>query len=194
MKKIPAFLAILFTVTLLTSCSQEPPPHENKEQTGVAPPESPTVPSDQMVEKSRMDRQKTVAANEQQAKQAAEAVKQEATEAAEQVKTTAAETAEQALKSAVQTVPDVATVAQTESAASSAVIPPTTVNYQASMGTVSFDHAGHAGRLDCSQCHPTDPPQTIAIDKEVAHNQLCKVCHKESGGNAPTGCTGCHKK
>jgi hypothetical protein len=62
------------------------------------------------------------------------------------------------------------------------------------MGKVTFNHAEHSGRLDCSRCHPTEPPQKIAIDKEVAHNQLCKVCHTELGGNAPTACTGCHKK
>ncbi len=70
---------------------------------------------------------------------------------------------------------------------------PTVVTYTASMGTVTFDHGSHAGRLACSKCHSTEPPATIVIDKEVAH-ALCRNCHKAEGGKAPTVCAGCHVK
>ncbi len=70
--------------------------------------------------------------------------------------------------------------------------PAATVTYKASYGLVTFDHAGHAGRLECSACHPTAPPVKIALDKESAH-KLCKGCHQEKGAG-PTQCTGCHKK
>ena len=70
---------------------------------------------------------------------------------------------------------------------------PEVVIYPASMGQVTFSHGTHAARSACGKCHTTDPPQKIAIDKESAH-ALCKGCHQVSGGNAPTACTGCHKK
>jgi len=189
MKPITVFLALLLTGALLAGCSQEPPPEKEKAQTGVETPKSPTVPSEQMVEKAEAEIQQTVSAVKQEAEKTAEMVKKETTETVEQMKTATVDTAKQAMKPVVPVVPGVATVAP-----SPATAPPVTVSYEASMGTVTFNHAEHAGRLDCSQCHTTDPPQKIAIDKEIAHNQLCKVCHKESGGDAPTGCTGCHKK
>jgi len=79
-----------------------------------------------------------------------------------------------------------------EEAAETDVVPPETVTFEASMGAVTFDHAGHMGRLDCSACHPTDPPEKIVLDKDKAH-ALCKGCHQEQGAG-PTKCTECHKR
>lgn len=195
MKPITVFLVLLLAGVLLTACSQEPPPETEKAQTGVETPKSPTVPSEQMVEKAEAEIQQTVSAIKQEAEKTAEMVKKEATETVEKMKTASVDTAKQTMKPEVPVVPGVATVAPAQPAAPSpSSTPPVTVSYEASMGTVTFNHAEHAGQLDCSQCHTTDPPQKIVIDKEIAHNQLCKVCHKESGGDAPTGCTGCHKK
>lgn len=79
-----------------------------------------------------------------------------------------------------------------EAAAPMPEVPPTQITYPASMGDVTFDHAAHAGRLDCSDCHTTDPPQKIAIDKDVAHD-MCKGCHQKREAG-PTKCPDCHKK
>ncbi len=47
--------------------------------------------------------------------------------------------------------------------------------------------AGQEGK--CETCHNAAPNDF----KAVAH-KLCKDCHKEKGGNAPTKCDGCHVK
>ena len=69
---------------------------------------------------------------------------------------------------------------------------PEVVNYEGSPGTVTFPHADHAGRLACSQCHPTEPPEAIAMNKTFAHS-TCMGCHTNSGAG-PTGCKQCHVK
>ncbi len=69
---------------------------------------------------------------------------------------------------------------------------PQVVTFETSMGAVVFDHPGHADRLTCDACHPTEPPVKIALDKDAAH-ALCKGCHQEQGAG-PTGCSGCHQK
>ena len=70
---------------------------------------------------------------------------------------------------------------------------PQTVTYDASMGQVTFNHARHAQQLPCLECHTTDPPRKIAVNREVAH-ALSKGCHQARGGKAPTSCHGCHRK
>ncbi|MBE0502105.1 MAG: cytochrome c3 family protein, partial [Desulfuromonadales bacterium] len=69
---------------------------------------------------------------------------------------------------------------------------PDLVNYDASQGMVIFNHTEHSSRLACSDCHTTDPPQKIVINKETAHD-LCRGCHK-GVSNAPKSCSGCHIK
>jgi cytochrome c553 len=80
---------------------------------------------------------------------------------------------------------------------------PAEVKFDAKMGTVTFNHAGHQGTVTdcttchhkgleagtCKSCHGVDPaaPKT----KDAYHN-LCKGCHDKKGG--PTGCKDCHKK
>jgi hypothetical protein len=202
MKPVTTLLVIFLAALFLTACSQEPPAAEKSEQPAMQTPQPAAPPAQPIAETAEQKMQETAtavkqgveqgaAAVEQKVEQGAEAVKQEASEAAGQVKMAAAAAAEKAQKTVAQVMPEEKPAG---TATSSAATGPVMVSYQASMGTVTFNHAEHSGRFDCSRCHTTDPPQKIAIDKDVAHNQLCKVCHKESGGDAPTGCTGCHKK
>ncbi len=80
---------------------------------------------------------------------------------------------------------------------------PAEVKLEASMGTVTFQHAAHQGRVaDCATCHHNgvdagkcsschgvnaDAPKA----KKVFH-KLCKSCHKKQDG--PTKCKQCHVK
>lgn len=80
---------------------------------------------------------------------------------------------------------------------------PAEVKLEASMGTVTFQHAAHQGRVaDCKTCHhngvdagactschgvKADAPKA----KKVFH-KLCKSCHKKQSG--PTKCKQCHVK
>ena len=65
--------------------------------------------------------------------------------------------------------------------------------YEASKGTVTFNHKAHQARVngDCSKCHEGTPAK-FEVNKEVAHKTLCKKCHKAMNG--PTRCNDCHKK
>ncbi len=65
------------------------------------------------------------------------------------------------------------------------------VTYENKKGNVTFDHKGHGDKLGCKACHEGAPAK-IAIDKNSAHKQVCKDCHKKQGG--PTKCNDCHKK
>jgi len=66
------------------------------------------------------------------------------------------------------------------------------VTYEASKGTVTFNHKAHGEKLgDCAKCHEGTPAK-IEITKKTAHKALCKDCHKKMGG--PTKCNDCHKK
>jgi len=85
------------------------------------------------------------------------------------------------------------TVEEVKEEVKAAVNAPGVVTYDASQGQVTFDHSAHVQNFACDSCHTTDPPQKIAIDKATAH-ELCRGCHREKGGNAPTSCSGCHKK
>jgi len=69
---------------------------------------------------------------------------------------------------------------------------PGIVIYQASQGKVTFPHADHASRLACSQCHQSEPPEKISVDKTFAHG-TCRACHQNSGAG-PTTCRNCHVK
>jgi PBP1b-binding outer membrane lipoprotein LpoB len=116
---------------------------------------------------------------QQKAEEAATAIKQEVQTQAEAVEQQAATVVEQGKVGLAEMV---AKVSQE----------PKTVSYPASKGLVTFNHAVHAEQYACNSCHETDPPQKLAIDRATAH-ALCKGCHKESGGDAPTSCSGCHK-
>ena len=65
------------------------------------------------------------------------------------------------------------------------------VTYENKKGNVTFNHKAHGEKLGCKACHEGAPAK-IAIDKNSAHKQLCKDCHKKQGG--PTKCNDCHKK
>ena len=60
-----------------------------------------------------------------------------------------------------------------------------------SFGKVTFPHQKHM-KLGCAKCHQ-GAPKKIAINMDVAHNQLCVKCHKAMG-QGPTSCKDCHKK
>ena len=69
--------------------------------------------------------------------------------------------------------------------------------YEASKGTVTFNHTVHSTTLpDCRVCHSTEIPETIEVTKDWGH-KMCKGCHKESiatAPNSPVRCNGCHIK
>lgn len=187
-------LTLLMTL-LLSACSKEAPPTQEESKPTAHEPQPASQPSQQVIEKADQEMKETVGAVTKEVEKEATDVKKEATEVVQEVKTTASEATAQVKEDVSSAVSDLKTAVPAATApVAHAAAPPESVTYEASMGLVTFNHAEHAGRFDCSKCHPTDPPQKIAIDKEVAHNQLCKVCHKESGGNAPVACAGCHKK
>lgn len=77
---------------------------------------------------------------------------------------------------------------------------PAEIKLPASMGEITFDHAGHQGRIAecttchhqgagtaCRSCHDAKPEAPTA--KKAFHAQ-CKACHKEQSG--PTKCKECH--
>jgi len=65
------------------------------------------------------------------------------------------------------------------------------VTYENKKGNVTFDHKAHGEQLGCKACHEGTPAK-IVIDRNSAHKDACKSCHKEQGG--PTKCNDCHKK
>ena len=65
------------------------------------------------------------------------------------------------------------------------------VTYDSKKGSVTFDHKGHADKMECAACHEGEPAK-IAIDKDAAHGASCKGCHTDKGG--PTKCNDCHTK
>ena len=80
---------------------------------------------------------------------------------------------------------------------------PAEVKLEASMGTVTFNHAAHQAKVadcktchhkgveagKCTGCHGVDAAAPKAKD---AFHTKCKGCHKEQNG--PTKCKECHKK
>ena len=189
-------VVVLLAVLSLWACSQEKSeqkPQPAAEQSQPAASQT----AGQMAEQAGKQIQETASAAKQAVEEKAADVKQQVEEGAAAVKEQAVATADQA-KQQVAGIAEQAKQAVTPLvAAKPAPAPPkgpSEVTYKASMGTVTFNHAMHSGKFACSRCHTTDPPQKIAMSKDVAHNQLCKVCHQAMGGNAPTACTGCHKK
>lgn len=73
--------------------------------------------------------------------------------------------------------------------------PDFTKSYDNSKGTVTFNHTIHQNFDTCAMCHSM--VSTLGngeVNKKVGHG-LCKACHKLlPGHNAPTTCTGCHKR
>lgn len=200
-------VVILLTTLSLWACSKEKP--EQKAQPATEQSQSAAQTAGQMAENAGKQLQESASAAKQAVEEKAAAVKQQAEEGAAAVKEQAAATTEAVKEQAAATTESAKQqVANAADQVKQALSPPTAakpavaappkgpgeVTYQASMGTVTFNHAMHSGMFACSRCHTTDPPQKIAMSKEVAHNQLCKVCHKKMGGKAPTACTGCHKK
>ena len=80
---------------------------------------------------------------------------------------------------------------------------PAEVKLEAKMGTVTFQHQAHQGRVAdcktchhngveagaCRSCHGVKPEAPKAKD---AFHKVCKDCHKKENG--PTKCKGCHVK
>ncbi|AJF05828.1 cytochrome c3 family protein [Geoalkalibacter subterraneus] len=65
-------------------------------------------------------------------------------------------------------------------------------SYEAKNGAVPFDHKMHSEEVSCEECHGEGTPAKIEIDKDSAHGDACKNCHKAQGG--PTKCGDCHIK
>lgn len=65
-------------------------------------------------------------------------------------------------------------------------------------GTVTFNHAEHGEKMECSVCHTGEEPAKIAISNKKEGHDQCLTCHKaeKKKGNkaAPTSCSQCHKK
>ncbi len=79
---------------------------------------------------------------------------------------------------------------------------PGTVTYTVKMGTVTFDHAAHQKRTECSTCHHTGDyvkcKSCHGVDSKApkaknAYHKNCKSCHKELK-QGPTKCKECHVK
>jgi len=79
---------------------------------------------------------------------------------------------------------------------------PEEVKFEASPGTVTFNHAKHQGSVaDCTTCHHNGTEAgscrschdgaKAPLMKDAAH-KVCKDCHKSSNG--PTKCKDCHVK
>ena len=82
---------------------------------------------------------------------------------------------------------------------------PAEIKLSAKMGDITFPHEKHQGiEADCTvchhngveepNCHSCHGAKDDAPDAKKVFHQLCKDCHKEAGGNAPTKCKGCHVK
>jgi len=65
------------------------------------------------------------------------------------------------------------------------------ITFTCPAGNVDFDHDDHAGRLECGQCHLSEPPGPFRVDETFAHN-TCLGCHR-NGGAGPTACDDCHR-
>jgi hypothetical protein len=202
---IPLFAALLLVVS---ACSQESTPPQETAKPAIrepspAPPAAPVAeeknplaePVKPLVSEVQEKVEQVVTEVEKEVAQKVESVKEQTAAITEDVKTATAGTVEKIQHGAASALSGLKseTARGDEQSALPAVTSPPTVVYDASMGKVSFNHAGHAERSECSSCHPTDPPQKIAIDKLKAHT-LCTGCHKASDGSAPTTCSGCHKK
>ena len=73
-----------------------------------------------------------------------------------------------------------------------------TKTYPTSKGEVTFTHGSHAKvTKDCAFCHGLYEANNSIVNKDFGHKS-CKTCHKKMNGtdgtNAPTTCTGCHKR
>lgn len=80
-----------------------------------------------------------------------------------------------------------------------------TVVFPTKMGEVTFQHYAHQKRVsECTTCHhmgaePVKCTNCHGVDESApkprdAFHKLCKGCHQEKGGDAPTNCKGCHVK
>ena len=131
---------------------------------------------------------------EKEASRVEEDAEQVAAKVGKEADSAAADTASAVEKTLGKAEKDVAAALDNQQTAPpEAAKAPDTVVYPGPRGKVVFTHAIHAARLDCGRCHTHDPPEKIAINREVAHT-LCRGCHQESGGHAPLYCSGCHKK
>jgi len=80
---------------------------------------------------------------------------------------------------------------------------PDVIKIPATLGEITFNHAGHVERTpECTECHHKGVAQGkctgchafrttngVPLRKKAFHAQ-CKGCHAEQG--APTNCKGCH--
>jgi len=55
-----------------------------------------------------------------------------------------------------------------------------------------FPHFKHQNVLTCDDCHKNLDAEMMATNKNYAHKEGCKNCHKEKGIKAK--CTTCHGK
>ena len=212
MRQLIRLFMVLLIITLMLACSQETPPVETpakpvatepkpvSEQAGEAVAEVKQQVKEAVAE-IKQEAVKQVEAVKEKANKQVDAVKEKANKQVDAVKVEAAAVIEQTKTSTIGvvdkakqgTISALAGLTAKTPAASPVVKGPDLVVYEASQGKVTFNHAEHSSSLDCNSCHQTDPPQKIAMTKTLAHS-LCKDCHKASGGDAPTACTGCHKK
>lgn len=184
MRPIMTLFVALLTTLLLSACKQESPPPRPETAKPAATETQPVS------EEAKPPVAEPVTEAQKEAEKPAADAQAPATAVTEEARTPAAAAVQEAQQ---EVAPVTAAAPATVKPAAPAAEGPATVIYEATMGKVTFNHAVHSASLDCSKCHPTDPPQKVVIDKEIAHT-LCKDCHKEAGGNAPTACTGCHKK
>ncbi len=84
------------------------------------------------------------------------------------------------------------------SSAFAAEPPAAPIKLPAKQGSVTFEHAKHAGAgLKCTVCHASDEGGAIdgfnkTVNKDKAHAK-CHACHKKEK-KGPQKCVDCHKK
>lgn len=69
-----------------------------------------------------------------------------------------------------------------------------TLTTEAGKKPAVFPHAAHqaSDKVSCDDCHKNLDVKKMATDKDYAHKEGCKACHKELG--ADTKCNTCHPK
>ena len=188
MRSLRLLLAVLTALLLMAACSQRQPADQQPAQPVITVATKDSQPISREVATVGQQLEKETRRAEKDAEQTAAAVGEEAASAA-------ADTASAVEKTLGKAEKDVAAALDDNQPSTPPPVAraPDVVVYPGPRGKVVFTHAIHAARLDCGRCHTHDPPQKIAINREVAHT-LCRGCHQESGGRAPLYCSGCHKK
>jgi hypothetical protein len=173
---------VVLALSFMTACSQEPDPDQQPVKPDAAVSQSSTKTTKPAVEEVKKKVDETVSEVKAEVKEQVEVVKKQAADVVDQSSASVVAVVDLVEKSA----------APAKKTNALEMKGPDLVSYDASKGKVTFNHADHSTRLDCSECHTAETPRKIVINMQTAH-VLCKGCHK-GVSNAPTSCSGCHQK